>query len=133
MWRCFHCDEVFITEADAALHFGPRIHSEPGCTIDLAKYRKMEKRMRCAGEEDTQTDRYMYALQSRHRERLRDAEQTGYDKALDDVRKNLVGYISRDAAKHAIAAPQYVHGVLMCKPGGTTEAGDGIALYHMDL
>lgn len=46
-WRCFHCDEVFTDEANARLHFGSFIDSEPGCSaLVVAQLRDHEEEVR---------------------------------------------------------------------------------------
>lgn len=86
-WRCFHCDESFNDESSAALHFGTRISHDPACTIDVAKYREMEKRMESYNEEDAEIHRTMYAMQGRHREALIREEEKGYARGLADAKR----------------------------------------------
>lgn len=83
-WRCFHCDETFYTREDAQLHFGTTEMQSPACTIDVAEYRAMERRMVAYNEEDSAMHRSIYRLQSEHQLALQRAEEAGYAAGLRD-------------------------------------------------
>jgi hypothetical protein len=83
-WRCFHCDEVFTDRASAALHFGPRIYSDPACAVDAAKLRDLELQLDAYRQEDTDLHRAMHAMQSAHQVALRREEEKGYARGLAD-------------------------------------------------
>lgn len=84
-WRCFHCDENFTDRKAAADHFGTSIFQEPACQIDAKKYREMENQVRRANEDDSDTDRRMYAMQGEHQVALRREEEKGYARGLKDA------------------------------------------------
>lgn len=84
-WRCFHCEENFTDPEAAAEHFGTSIFQEPACQIDAKKYREMEERVRRANEDDSDTDRRMYAMQSEHQMELKREEEKGYARGLRDA------------------------------------------------
>jgi hypothetical protein len=50
-WRCFHCDEVFLTPGAAADHFGSSQMSVPGCQIKAGEERGLLMALRRAEEE----------------------------------------------------------------------------------
>ena len=85
-WRCYHCNEVCTDRESAGEHFGRNEYSEPICKIDAARYREMEEQIRRANEEDSETDRKMYALQAKHRSELRSEEERGYARGLHDAK-----------------------------------------------
>lgn len=93
-WTCFHCGETFTTEGGARDHFGATIHAEPGCQLKvslgaerglLMALRKTEETLARFMEEDTDTQRAMHVMQSRHSEALRTAEEAGYERGLRDA------------------------------------------------
>lgn len=84
-WRCFHCDDVFTDAALAQEHFGSSEYQEPGCKIDLAKYREMESLLRRYAEEDTDLHRSIHALNTKHQVELIRQEETGYIRGLKDA------------------------------------------------
>jgi hypothetical protein len=83
-WRCFHCDEVFTTADAAAEHFGPRIYSDPACTVDASRLRALESELDAYRQEDTELHRAMWGMQSRHATELVREEETGYARGLRD-------------------------------------------------
>lgn len=76
IWRCFHCDEVFLDANKAAEHFGRAPIADPACLIDIAKFREMEEFAARCRAEDSDTDRRMYAMRSEHDSALRRASVT---------------------------------------------------------
>jgi len=95
-WRCFHCDEVFVSEQEARLHFGRDESNEPGCCIKVGAERGLLKAMRRAEDdaaeawfrlqnESGEAAKAYYAQNSRHQEQLRVAEEAGYERGLRDA------------------------------------------------
>jgi hypothetical protein len=85
VWRCFLCDETFTDRAAAAEHFGTTELHEPACTIDVKKFRQMEALWQRALQDDSDTDRQMYAMRSEHQLALRREEEKGYARGLRDA------------------------------------------------
>ena len=102
-WRCFHCDEVFCSEADARLHFGNSERQSPACTIDVAEYRAMEQRMVAYNDEDADIHRQMHAQSSAHQTAKRRAEEAGYSKGVTDVGNIVRAAVARLEATGDIA------------------------------
>jgi hypothetical protein len=50
-WRCFHCDEVFLTPGAAQDHFGSTPLSLPGCKIKAGEERGLLMALRRAEDE----------------------------------------------------------------------------------
>jgi hypothetical protein len=98
LWRCFHCRETFIGEAEAALHFGTSERESAACTIDIAEYRKMERRMHAYDEEDSELHREMHGMAARHAVELRREEEKGYAQGLHDAK-----LFPADVAEHKTA------------------------------
>jgi hypothetical protein len=84
-WRCFHCSETFTDEAAAAEHFGWSEYQQPACQIDAKQYREMEERVSRANQDDSDTDRRMYAMQGEHQMALKREEEKGYARGLKDA------------------------------------------------
>ena len=81
-WRCFHCDEVFLTLEAAREHFGPHELADPACQIDIAKFREMEHyHARCLAE-DSDSERAWHARSADHARALIEQEQKGFDRGL---------------------------------------------------
>lgn len=100
VWRCFHCDQVFITEHEARLHFGATEDQQPACLIAaerglLAQYRRLEEELAQLRwkmlEEDTEAARAHYGHMARHSAALVKAEEIGYEKGLADGRALAAG------------------------------------------
>lgn len=85
-WRCFHCNEVFRSAKDAALHFGHSERTVTACQIDVAAVRAMERELARYREEDTDLHRQIRSLESAHQTALMRAEESGYAKGLRDGR-----------------------------------------------
>lgn len=83
-WRCFHCEEVFTTSEAAADHFGPRIYSDPACTIDAARLRELEAELARYREEDTDLHRALHAKDCERNTAVMRAEEQGYARGLRD-------------------------------------------------
>ena len=100
-WTCFHCGETFTTEGAARDHFGFDCSREPACRIKVGEERGLVMALRRA---EAEVERLLTALHSENGEALaalrrvqsqigehaRDAEQSGYDKALRDVEDGKV-------------------------------------------
>jgi hypothetical protein len=89
-WRCFHCGEVFCNAEEAAEHFGTRQGADPACTIDVAKFREMEKRCALYAEEDTDLHRQIHRMSAEHQTALRREEEAGYARGLRDGRDGTI-------------------------------------------
>jgi hypothetical protein len=82
-WRCFHCDEVFLTVEAARDHFGADSTAEPGCVLKLdAGEKKVIHALREAWEqlarywqEDSDMEREMRAMRIEHEAALRREEE----------------------------------------------------------
>ena len=83
-WRCFHCDEVFEEREAAQEHFGWTDYSKPLCQISRAEVEQMEFELQRYREEDGPKDRQMAEMESKHAQALREAEEEGYFKGLQD-------------------------------------------------
>jgi len=83
-WRCFHCDEVFVTVDSAQEHFGKSMTCTSACQIDVAEYRVMEQRMQRYNEEDSELHRAMYGMRNQHQLELQREEEKGYARGLRD-------------------------------------------------
>lgn len=118
-WTCFHCGETFTTVRGARTHFGAHPDAEPGCLVRvalgaerglLAALRKAEDECRRAWEtvhgESTDAHKAMYAMQSRHADALRDAEELGYARGLHDTEQAM-----REQQRSVRAAIQEAEGV----------------------
>ncbi len=90
-WTCFHCGDTFTTVGSARAHFGATPQAEPGCMerVRLGGERGLLMALREAEaliarhmEEDTDLHRSMHAMQGRHAEQLRTAEEAGYERGL---------------------------------------------------
>jgi len=101
-WTCFHCGETFTTEGSARDHFGPHPYSEPGCVIKvslgaerglLAALRRAEELLAHHMNEDTSLHRELYAMQHRHSQQLRVAEESGYERGLRDANKEAINKV----------------------------------------
>jgi hypothetical protein len=98
-WTCFHCGETFTTVGGARTHFGGVPDVAPGCVTKvelgaerglLTALRKAEDECRRAWaavhDETTDAHKAMHAMQSRHADALREAEEAGYARGLRDGR-----------------------------------------------
>lgn len=96
-WTCFHCGEKFKTIGAARDHFGADPLADPGCMIRvkygnerglLIELRKAQDELARYRAEDGDKDREMYAMQARHVEELRRAEEEGFARGVADMRKH---------------------------------------------
>lgn len=91
-WRCFHCDEVFIRLACAAVHFGNDGTRTPACQLKsherhLVEYiRDLEAQLDGYRADDSHVMRSIYTLEADHRRALNRAEEEGYNKGVLDMR-----------------------------------------------
>lgn len=92
-WRCFHCDEVFMDEDEALLHFGSSECSEPACRIKaherglVKKYRELEDELSKWQAEFAEEQLIFYRNSSRRTQSIIDAEEAGYAQGVADGRK----------------------------------------------
>lgn len=86
-WTCFHCGETFTHPNAARLHFGASIHDEPKCQISAHRLRAMENELRRYREEDTDLHRALAAKSAEMARAVREAEEKGYARALEDAKK----------------------------------------------
>jgi hypothetical protein len=108
-WTCFHCGEHFPStlkgERDARLHFGETPAHDPACQIDVRAYRLMEENSRRHFAEDTELHRALQAKDAEMRTAVRQAEEQGYARGLEDAKKypetlglNVDDVLKREAA-----------------------------------
>jgi hypothetical protein len=84
-WRCFHCDESFTDEEQAALHFGTNQYHNPACQVDAKHLRELESELARYREEDTDLHRQIWRMQAEHHAALRREEEKGYARGLADA------------------------------------------------
>jgi hypothetical protein len=90
-WRCFHCDEVFLSERWAREHFGGNQGALAGCQIKgsdgqlLAEIRRLEAELAPYREEDTYLHRAIAHLHGEMQMREQRAEELGYSRGLRDA------------------------------------------------
>lgn len=93
-WRCFHCDAVFRSVHEAGIHFGSDESATCACLLPHEQHlvehiRGLEKQLETYR---TESDRIMCSimtLESDHRTALRRAEEEGYNKGVQDMKKEL--------------------------------------------
>lgn len=96
-WRCFHCDEVFYSERQAAIHFGNAEYDHPACKLahhegPLIDYiRKLETELAQYRDESHALLIAAYSLNMTTRGLAVEAEQRGYDKGVSDVYAMIPG------------------------------------------
>lgn len=95
-WRCFFCDDVFTSAKAAALHFGVFDSCEPDVTACklmsnqqhvLEYIRGLEEEVRLYQAENYPTIKAMYAVEDEMRRAVRKAEEDGYARGVDDMKK----------------------------------------------
>lgn len=86
-WTCYHCDETFTDRALAAEHFGISRAQDPGCIIDIAGYRRMEKRDIANRNEDTELHRALAAKQCEMNRAVIRSEEDGYTRGMRDANR----------------------------------------------
>jgi hypothetical protein len=90
-WRCFHCDELFISPRCAAEHFGSDESKTTGCQLKsherhlVAYIRDLEAQLDSYRADDSHVLRSIYSLEADHRQALIRAEEAGYDKGVRDM------------------------------------------------
>lgn len=91
-WRCFFCDDVFTSRAGAAAHFGGHQGSLAACQIKghehhlLDKIREQEAELAEYRGEDNAILRALQGLRFEADERVRRAEEIGYDRGVRDMK-----------------------------------------------
>lgn len=99
-WTCFHCGETFTTPGSAKDHFGFDPSCEPACRIKaggekglLMALRRLESELLATQlqlhSESSAGMVWLRQAEARHHTQLIEAEQTGYDRGVADVRKML--------------------------------------------
>lgn len=95
-WRCFFCDEIFTTRGLAAEHFGTEVgcdYPTPACQIKaheghLVHYiRKLETEIGVWSSESHDMQKAIVALESSVADEVRRAEEKGYARGVEDMRK----------------------------------------------
>ena len=89
-WRCFHCDAVFTSEREAAIHFGADEAATCACVLPHEQHlvdhiRDLEKQLEGYRAEDSKILRSIYTLEADHRQALIRAEEEGYNKGVRDM------------------------------------------------
>jgi hypothetical protein len=92
-WTCFYCGETFTAFGDARAHFGGyQPFADAACRIKAGEERGLvmalrRAEMQLAGyrAEDSDKDRAMRAMESKHQQELRRAEEAGYARGLEDA------------------------------------------------
>lgn len=85
-WRCFYCDQVFLSWKEALEHFGPgRVVEKPLCQEDGRRLRQMEVELARYREEDTDLHREISRLRADHALDVQRAEEKGYARGLKDA------------------------------------------------
>lgn len=92
-WRCFFCDEVFITQEGAAEHFG--VDAEDCCTMcqiksyegGLVKYiHELEREIHAYQTDQDPISQSFLDCCAEYERKLVEAEQKGYDKGVQDMK-----------------------------------------------
>lgn len=92
-WRCFHCDEVFLSAARAREHFGEDQGALAACQLKghendlIAIIRAQERALASYRREDSAVLRAWRSKESENRLAVVHAEETGYGRAVQDIRK----------------------------------------------
>ena len=87
-WRCFHCDEVFITKESAMAHFGKYDGSLTACELSkvdgglAVTVRRLEDELGRYYVEDSDMDRKLNGIFADHRQALIREEEIGFAKGL---------------------------------------------------
>lgn len=93
-WRCFFCDAVFTRRIDAAEHFGASEMATPACQIKghehglVGVIRKQEEELQRYRAEDSDLIRVVETLKSEHAAELRTAEETGFARGVEDMKRH---------------------------------------------
>lgn len=95
-WRCYFCDEVLLTREKAALHFGEFDAceaDEPACKLIqhqerfMEYVRGLEREIRNYQDDNTPLQRAIWDLEHTISTKVKEAEEKGYNKGVDDMRK----------------------------------------------
>lgn len=93
-WRCFFCDVVLRSEASAREHFGASELATPACQIKGHEHglvgiiRKQEAELERYRAEDSDMIRVLETLKSEHAAELRTAEETGFARGVEDMKRH---------------------------------------------
>lgn len=99
-WRCFHCDELFISFKRAREHFGEDQGDMPACQLKsyeghLVTYiRKLEDDLAQYRAEDSEVMRSIMSLEADHRQALIRAEEDGYGKGVRDMTREMADRVT---------------------------------------
>lgn len=91
-WRCFFCDEVFTSRRWAAEHFGAQQGETVACKLSsheghiLAALRKAEDELARYRADDGDLMRSIYALEADKNVAVRQAEERGYAKGIEEMK-----------------------------------------------
>lgn len=89
-WRCFHCDAVFVSKAEAAIHFGADEAATCACILPHEQHlvehiRDLESQLNQYRTESDKIMRSIMSLEFDHRQALIRSEEEGYAKGLRDA------------------------------------------------
>lgn len=89
-WRCFHCDQVFRSEREAAIHFGSDEAATCACVLPHEQHlvehiRDLQRQLDDYRSESDNIMKSIVSLESEHQRALRRAEENGYDKGVRDM------------------------------------------------
>lgn len=91
-WRCYHCGEVFTNAKYAAEHFGADEGATPACRLTYSEghlvtyIRKLEKELAVHRREDSDVLRAMHAREAEQAEKVRRAEERGYNRGVQEAK-----------------------------------------------
>jgi len=113
-WRCFHCDEVFLSEERAREHFGHYEGDTPGCIEKLKggefgllrRVRQLEEQLAPFLQETGAVEVYVQGLKADHALALRREEERGYDKGVRDMADALAAKDAELARVREALRPQ---------------------------
>lgn len=94
IWRCFHCDTVFMNRKHAAEHFGRDEGDVPACKLSsseghLVTYiRKLQAELNSHREERDEILLAWHARDAEHHEALRREEEKGFTRGVEDMKKH---------------------------------------------
>lgn len=89
-WRCFHCDAVFVSKAEAAIHFGADEAATCACILPHEQHlvehiRDLESQLDRYRAEDSRIGRAIMSLESDHWRALTKSEEIGYQRGIKDA------------------------------------------------
>jgi hypothetical protein len=93
-WRCFHCDDVFTREQDAAEHFGGTMGALAACQIKghehflVREIRELERQVAMWVDERVPVLLALEAMRTEHADALRREEEIGYARGLRDAMRD---------------------------------------------